>query len=385
MLQRIFLLFCILFTTTLTAFGQYWKENLPGNKAKIAQQTQRLTKAKIDSAKAQEQFCKEEEERSIIAMALRATRDQRHKAMVPLAGQKSYFGEKNEYMMDFTKNYMSAKRKTLSVVSTRAQTKFSMMDNVLQKNNLPKQLKYLAVIESALNNNALSPVGALGPWQFMSETAKLMGLTVNGKKDERTDWLKSTTAAAKYLNYLYAEMQDWLLVIASYNCGPTPVKRAIEKTGSRNFWDIKQYLPRETQGHVMAFVATASIFENMKKFIPSGKIPDDFIMHPELVPSQAEGKKAPVKHKVIFTEAELKNMAIITFSEPLSMEIMEQELNVDKQLLSKWNPDYELFVLDIYPEKEYRFRIPKDKVDGFIEKKSSITKKSEKYFKDLLM
>lgn len=384
MTRKFFAFTGIFFLFAVLAQAQYWRENLPANKAKIAQQNIKAEKAKIDSAKAYAQFCKEEEQRSIIAMALRATRDERQKATVPLAGQKSYFGHNNEYMMDFVKSYIASHKKTLSVVDTRSKSKFSMMDNVLKKNNLPHQLKYLAVIESALNNKAVSPVGAVGPWQFMSETARLMGLTVNGKRDDRTDWFKSTAAAAKYLNYLYAEMQDWLLVIASYNCGPTPVKRAIEKTGSRNFWDIKQYLPRETQGHVLAFIATASIFENMKKFIPEGRIPEDFVMHPEMAPVKGETKKAS-KPKIAFTEAELKNMAIITLTEPLSIEILEQELQIDKHLLNKWNPDYELFVLDLYPEKEYKFRMPKDKIDGFVEKKAAIAKKSEKYFKDLML
>ncbi|MES2479108.1 MAG: lytic transglycosylase domain-containing protein [Bacteroidota bacterium] len=371
----------LLFSTFAKA--QYWKEHLPANKAKAVAKDIKREKNKIDSARAHEQFCKEEEQRSIIAMALAATRDQRQKAMVPLAGQKSYFGGMNDYTMDFVRQYIESHKKTLAVVDSRSKSKFSMMDNVLKKNNLPHQLKYLAVIESALNNHAVSPVGAVGPWQFMSETGRLMGLTVNGKRDDRTDWFKSTTAAAKYLNYLYAEMQDWLLVIASYNCGPTPVKRAIEKTGSRNFWDIKPYLPRETQGHVMAFIATASIFENMKKFIYAGKIPEDYIMHPEMAPAKGETKKT--KPKLTFTEAELKNMAIITLTEPLSIEVLEQELQIDKHLLSKWNPDYELFVLDLYPEKEYKFRMPKDKVDGYVEKRNIISKKSEKFFKDLLM
>ena len=378
-------LFCFLIAISLSSIaqGQYWKERLPANRAKVAAKDVKKEKNKVDSAKAHEQFCKEEEQRTIIAMALAATRDQRQKALVPLAGQKSYFGGMNDYTMDFVRKYMESHKKTLAVVDSRSKTKFSMMDNVFQKNNLPHQLKYLAVIESALNNNAVSPVGAVGPWQFMSETGRLMGLTVNGKRDDRTDWFKSTTAAAKYLNYLYAEMQDWLLVIASYNCGPTPVKRAIEKTGSRNFWDIKPYLPRETQGHVMAFIATASIFENMKKFIYAGKIPEDYIMHPEMAPVKGELKK--VKPKITFTEAELKNMAIITLKEPLSIEVMEQELQIDKHLLNKWNPDYELFVLDLYPEKEYKFRMPKDKIDGYVEKRNLISKKSEKFFRDLLL
>lgn len=376
----------IFFLSLLVSIGtkaQYWKQQLPGNKAKAVAKDLRKEKLRLDSARAREQFCKEEEARTIIAMALAATRDQRQKALVPLAGQKSYFGGMNEYMMEFVRTYLQSHNKTLSVVDGRAKSKFPMMDNVLKKNNLPHQLKYLAVIESALNNQATSPVGAVGPWQFMEETARMMGLTVNGKRDDRKDWFKSTTAAARYLNYLYAEMQDWLLVIASYNCGPTPVMRAIEKTGSRNFWVLKPYLPRETQGHVMAFVATASIFENMKKFIPSGKIPEDFIMHPEMAPTKGDAKKS--KPKPLFTEAELKNMSIIYLKEPLSFEVLEQELQIDKHLLEKWNPDYELFVMDIYPDPEYKFRMPKDKIDSFMEKKVILSKKSEKYFKDMLM
>ncbi len=385
-MQRKYFFISILFVfASITAQGQYWKDRLAAtkNQANAPAKDLKREKLKLDSARARAQFCKEEEARSVIAMALAASKDQRQKAMVPLAGQKSYFGGMNDYTMDFVRSYITSHNKTLSAVDNRAKTKFPMMDNVLKKNNLPNQLKYLAVIESALNNKAVSPVGAVGPWQFMEETGRMMGLTVNGKRDDRTDWFKSTTAAAKYLNYLYLEMEDWLLVIASYNCGPTPVKRAIEKTGSRNFWDIKPYLPRETQGHVMAFIATASIFENMKKFISSGKIPEDYIMHPEMAPAKGEAKKA--KPKPAFSEAEIKNMSIITLKEPLSLEVLEQELQIDRHMLEKWNPDYELFVMDIYPDPEYKFRFPKDKLDGFMEKRNAIGKKSEKYFKDLLM
>src|SRR5690606_10238465 len=108
----------------------------------------------------------------------------------------------------------------------------------------------------------------------MASTARLMGLTVNKKRDDRQDLYKSTHAAAKYLTYLYDQLNDWLLVVAAYNSGPAPVLRAIERTGSNNFWDIKKHLPRETQGHVLAFIATASIFENMNKFIGT-KMPAD--------------------------------------------------------------------------------------------------------------
>jgi len=146
---------------------------------------------------------------------------------VPLAGQKAYFGKMTEFVNGFCRTYLGAHNKTLSVVQGRSNKRFSMMENVLIKHNVPKELKYLSVIESALNNKAVSGAGAVGPWQLMEGTARNMGLTVNGSRDDRTDWFKSTTAAAKYLRTLYGQLNDWLLVVAAYNSGPVPVQRAI--------------------------------------------------------------------------------------------------------------------------------------------------------------
>lgn len=301
---------------------------------------------------------------------------------VPLAGEYGYFGSMNDYVIDFVKQYMESHNRTLNVVQGRGRNQFSVVENVLLKNNLPKELKYLAVIESALNNRAISKAGAVGPWQLMESTAKLMGLTVNKKRDERTDWYKSTHAAAKYLNKLYKDLDDWLLVIAAYNSGPTPVLRAISKTGSRNFWDIKKYLPRETQGHVLAFIATATIFESLGNFLSLGKIPEDFKFCNDGIEEKKTKSKVP---KIVFTPEELKNMAIIHLKEPLCLDILAEDLSIEKSILNRWNPDYELFVMDIYPEEVYKFRIPKDKIDAFLEKKESLSKKSEKYFREMVM
>jgi Predicted soluble lytic transglycosylase fused to an ABC-type amino acid-binding protein len=301
---------------------------------------------------------------------------------VPLANEKAYYGGMHDYVMDFVKKYMSTHGRTLSIVQGRSGAPFSMIDNVLQQHDIPKELKYLAVIESALNNNAISKVGAVGPWQFMASTARLMGLTVNGRRDERKDLYKSTTAAAKYLAYLYSQLNDWLLVVAAYNSGPTPVVRAINRTGSNNFWDIKKHLPRETQGHVLAFIATATIFENMSKFIGAGPLPSDFDITKNPNEAKAAAKKVA---KSPFTPEELKNMAIIRLSEPLSMDLLCLELAMDKRQLEKWNPDYELFEMDVYSSEFYSFRIPKDKLDNFIEKKESLTKRSKQIFSQLNM
>lgn len=311
---------------------------------------------------------------------------------VPLAGEKSYFGEKNEYVNDFVRKYLELHNRTLGSVQNNSTTPFSVIDDVLEKKKLPKELKYLAVIESALNHNAVSHAGAVGTWQLMETTARMMGLTVNRKGDERRDLYKSTTAATKYLELLYGQLNDWLLVIAAYNSGPTPVQKAIELTGSHNFWDIKEYLPKETQGHVLAFIATASIFENMSKFIELGSVPADFKFGKEEEPaplapvSSVTGTKElaasapkpaqPVK-RPSFTDEEVKNMTMVRITDPLNLEITAFELGIEKKLLTRWNSDYDLFVIKAYPTPFYNLRIPKDKLDIFLSKKDMLTKKSK--------
>jgi membrane-bound lytic murein transglycosylase D len=317
---------------------------------------------------------------------------------VPLAGHKSYFGEKNDYMMGYCRQYLEAHTQTLSVVRERSNKHFPLMDNILKQHNIPKELKYLAVIESALNNKAVSPVGAVGPWQFMEVTGREMGLTVNGNRDDRTDWYKSTNAAVKYLNQLYSKLNDWLLVVAAYNSGPTPVERAIAITGSRNFWDIKQYLPRETQGHVLAFVATATIFECLGKYINIGTVPQDFKFSDDPYANQvhladAKSKKSAgaatagtvVPQRPVFTKEELQSMAIVRINAPLSFELVTKELGIDESLINKWNPDYELFLYNTYPTDYYSLRIPKDRLDAFIQKKEILEKRSKVYFDQFSM
>lgn len=316
-------------------------------------------------------------------------------AHVPLAGEKSYFGDKNEYVNDFVRKYMELHNRTLSSVQSNSAAPFSVIDNILEQKNLPKELKYLAVIESALNHNAVSHAGAVGPWQLMESTAKMMGLTVTRKNDDRKDWNKSTAAATKYLELLYSQLNDWLLVIAAYNSGPTPVQRAIEKTGSHNFWEIKEYLPKETQGHVLAFIATASIFENLSKFISLGSIPVDFKFGKEEetptvkdapiapkapAPGTTATPAAPVVKKYVYTEEELKNMYIVRITEPIPFDMMVQDLGMDKRQLTRWNPDYDMFVYKTYPTPYYSLRLPKDKTDLFLQKKEALTKKAKTYY-----
>jgi membrane-bound lytic murein transglycosylase D len=155
---------------------------------------------------------------------------------------------------------------------SRAHTYFPMIEEVLAEENVPDELKYLAMIESALNPRAQSWAAAVGMWQFMRGTARLYGLEVNHWVDERRNPEKSTRAAAQYLQNLYERFDDWHLAIAAYNAGPGRVERALRTVRSRtgnddpSFWDAWQYLPRETRNYVPMFIATSLVVSNKNKF-----------------------------------------------------------------------------------------------------------------------
>ena len=144
---------------------------------------------------------------------------------------------------------------------------FPMFEEVFARYGLPLEMKYLAIVESALVPTATSPVGARGLWQFMFQTGKIFDLKVNSYVDERSSPLKSTIAAAEYLKQLYDILDDWDLALAAYNSGPGNVSKAIRRSGGRkNYWNIRSFLPRETAGYLPAFYATMYIFEYAEEY-----------------------------------------------------------------------------------------------------------------------
>ncbi len=164
----------------------------------------------------------------------------------------------NEYVKPYIDLYTIRKRKLASKILAWSNYYFPMIEEALDREKMPLELKYLAVIESALNPMATSPVGAAGMWQFMAPTGRIYGLQTTHIYDERRNVAKATDAAIKYLRNSYNLYGDWLLVIASYNCGPGNVNKAIKRAGGvKNFWAVQQYLPRETRGYVPAFIAAA--------------------------------------------------------------------------------------------------------------------------------
>jgi membrane-bound lytic murein transglycosylase D len=161
----------------------------------------------------------------------------------------------------FMQDYIKSHNANLQKMKGWGLPYFNLIESILQQYGLPKELKYIAVIESSLQSNVISTKGACGPWQLMPGTAKTLGLTINPYVDERTDYYKSTGAASKYLLQLYGQLHDWLLVMAAYNGGLGRVNDAIKKSGSTDFWRLQYYLPEESRTYVKRFLATQYIME----------------------------------------------------------------------------------------------------------------------------
>jgi len=161
----------------------------------------------------------------------------------------------------FVKDYLEENTERLEKMKGSSGAQFRMIDNIFNRYKLPSELKYLAVIESNMKSTATSNKGAVGPWQFMPETGRLMGLKISGSRDDRKDLYKSSHAAAKYLRDLHKQLGDWLLVIAAYNGGPARVESAIRRSKSRDFWKLQYFLPAESRNHVKKFIATHYIME----------------------------------------------------------------------------------------------------------------------------
>jgi membrane-bound lytic murein transglycosylase D len=161
----------------------------------------------------------------------------------------------------YVQKYLAKNGETLEQIRQTNAAKFNTIQKILVKRNIPPAMVYLAVVESELKNSATSRVGAAGIWQLMPGTGRGFGLKINGKVDERRKTYNSTVAATAYLKELYSQFDDWLLVVAAYNCGSGKVLAAIRKSGSRDFSKLQGFLPAESRSHVKHFIATHFYFE----------------------------------------------------------------------------------------------------------------------------
>jgi peptidoglycan lytic transglycosylase D len=175
----------------------------------------------------------------------------------------------NEYVQGYIDTYMH-NRDEMGHVLGLCKYYFPIYEKAFHDAGIPEEIKYLSIVESKLDPFAVSRVGATGPWQFMFTTARLYGLSMDDYVDDRRDPIQASYAAAAYIKDAYQEFGDWLLAIASYNCGKSNVEHAIEKAGASDFWSIRQYLPAETRNYVPAFIAVTYVmnYYNKHNIIP---------------------------------------------------------------------------------------------------------------------
>ncbi|MBE9585323.1 LysM peptidoglycan-binding domain-containing protein [Mucilaginibacter sp. JRF] len=215
--------------------------------------------------------------------------------------QKDIQLDYNEYVQSYIDAYTRRKGGMADVIG-KSQYYFPIYEKAFRDMGVPEEIKYLSIVESELNPNAVSRVGATGPWQFMFATARLYGLSMDNYVDDRKDPIQASYAAAGYLRDAYQEFGDWLLAIASYNCGKGAVTRAVEKAGANDFWSIREYLPAETRGYVPAFIAMAYVMNYYKhhNIVPqacSFSIKTDTVMVNKFVPLQGIAKVLDVDMK----------------------------------------------------------------------------------------
>jgi membrane-bound lytic murein transglycosylase D len=265
-----------------------------------------------------------------------------------------YTTQINPTAIDYVKDYMSRQGKSLESMKLWAQPYFRMMDAILVSYGIPKELKYLAVIESQLQPWAYSWAGAVGPWQFMPETGRRMGLVINSAIDERANYIRSTQAAAKYLRELYGQLGDWLLVIAAYNGGPGRVFSAMKKSGSKDFWKLQNYLPQESRNHVKKFIGTHYIMEGSGGQTTTttdewAQLQSKTLDQTNLLQSQLD-------------EETLKNTFTYNIEGKYNSVVIANELVIDIAEFNRLNPNFDRLVS---LEGGYDLRLPQAKMEVF--------------------
>ena len=270
----------------------------------------------------------------------------------------------NPRALSFVQDYIYQNGKDLQDMKSWGRPYFTLIDGILTQYGLPRELKYLAVIESQLKPTALSWMGAVGPWQLMPATARVLGLKVTRKVDERRNYVKSTRAAALYLRDLYTELQDWLLVIAAYNGGTAHVYSAIKKSHSRNFWDLQYYLPAESRNHVKKFIGTHYIFEGQGGVTTLTKAE---------ATEQLTGSSMYVFTRNISKEeaAATKTVAV---SGKYHSSIIAKYALMDGVEFNRYNPDFDKIMASA--NNTYDLQLPADKMELFVSNKYQILNES---------
>lgn len=258
----------------------------------------------------------------------------------------------NSIVQAFIDRYTGALRRSVAYMLGAQNFYMPIFEEALDAYNLPLELKYLPVIESALNPKARSRVGAVGLWQFMLPTAKRYNLKVNSLVDERRDIIKSSYAAAHYLSDLYKIFGDWNLVIAAYNCGPTKINKAIRRSnGERDYWKIYPQLPSETRGYVPAFIAANYVM--------------NYYCDHNICPLSTE---LPVKTDTVMLNRDVH------------FEQIAHVLDIDIDQLEDLNPQYRRNIVNGHSEPS-SLRLPSSLLGAFIDNEDSIYSFNPKDYK----
>jgi membrane-bound lytic murein transglycosylase D len=253
--------------------------------------------------------------------------------------------EYNPGLENIIKSFLKNRKKSFERLMAISEYYFPVFEEALAKQNVPLEIKYLAVVESALNPKAVSRVGATGLWQFMYQTGKQYNLDIDSYVDERSDPLKASEAAAQYMANMYKIFGDWDLVLASYNSGPGNVAKAIRRSGGQqNYWNIRKNLPKETAGYVPAFLATMYIYEYHKEH---GIVPE----------------RALVKHFATDT---------IMIKHQLSFKQISELIDIPVAQLQMLNPSFKLNTVPYYSDKAHFLRLPQDKIALFTSNEDKI-------------
>lgn len=253
--------------------------------------------------------------------------------------------EYNPSLESVIKSYLKNRHDHLERLMALSEFYFPLFEQELDNYDIPLEIKYLAIVESALKPRAKSRVGATGLWQFMFGTGKMFGLEVSSYVDERMDPLMATKAACKYLASLYRVFGDWDLALASYNSGPGNVTKAIRRSGGyTNYWNIRHNLPRETAGYLPAFLATMYIFEYADK----------------------HGFE-PKRPRFAYFETDT-----IKVKQMITLEQVSEKMNIDIEELQFLNPSYKLDIIPFIKDENYVLRLPLDKVGAFVANESQL-------------
>lgn len=282
---------------------------------------------------------------------------------------KVYEQINNNLVAGYVNNYASRYSQHLQIMIERGQPYFATVEKIFREHGIPEEMKYLAVIESSFNTNARSRVGAVGAWQFMAGTARIFGLSVGKKVDERKDFYKSTLAAAQYLNQLYDQFGDWLLVVAAYNCGAGGVQRAMKASGREDFWGMQYFLPAESRNHVYKFIATGYILDRFNNFF--GVSPDE---NNAVVTNTADNTATAAIARGPLTEEEIFSTVEINISGKYRLEAIAKSLDMEVAALDRLNPGFAKGLAS--PANAYDLRIPKEKMKQFMAEKEEILKES---------